>query len=569
MHPMTWSLVAALWVERVVSATCPNKTASPLAVPIRDTQVDPSIANSTMRGIPAKIGTPPQDIVMIPWPDLNNTYIYDAQSPCNPNVVANDVVCRIRRGGEYQEANSSSFAKSSDLVAAGGATQEITTRGSEAGVPKLISTSLAGTEVLQVNGTNATAFPIGIPRQIWDNGYTTLHVLGLGSNSTYLDALVRAGQIPGRAWSVFWGRMWTGSSATDMDGSLVLGGYDEEKVIGRNFTQPLDYSEETGCWTGMKVTVSDMVLNFRNGTDASIMPHNSAVQCCIVPQRQLLWEAPTDIVGQFEEATGTVDAGYSLGLNRDARLINMTATPNIFDGDVTFVLSSGLQVRVPNDQFIVPHADFLDSGERSVNQSQKEILIAPVDSNPATLGRAFFTAAYLLVDHDDRSFTLWQANPTTRSKLVAAPGSSSGKAAGCGGVGGGQGDAGDGSGAGSNKDATIQGRGVSAGVIAGAAVGGAAVLAGIVALVFFLRRRRKRNREGEMAPAGPLPQPDRARGSAEGAVPGSMPKLAEMRADEYHRPQEVHGESLAPPGAGLQETGRPLTFELDAAEQRR
>jgi hypothetical protein len=237
---------------------------------------------------------------------------------------------------------------------------------------------------------------------------------------------------------------------------------------------------------------------------------------------------------------------------------------------------------VPNDQFIVPHADFLDSGERSVNQSQKEILIAPVDSNPATLGRAFFTAAYLLVDHDDRSFTLWQANPTTRSKLVAAPGSSSGKAAGCGGVGGGQGDAGDGSGAGSNKDATIQGRGVSAGVIAGAAVGGAAVLAGIVALVFFLRRRRKRNREGEMAPAGPLPQPDRARGSAEGAVlyykidnsvpsevPGSMPKLAEMRADEYHRPQEVHGESLVPPGAGLQETGRPLTFELDAAEQRR
>lgn len=41
-----------------------------------------------------------------------------------------------------------------------------------------------------------------------------------------------------------------------------------------------------------------------------------------------------------------------------------------------------------------------------------------VANQPATLGRYFFTAAYLMVNHDAGTFTLWQGNPTERSKLV-------------------------------------------------------------------------------------------------------------------------------------------------------
>lgn len=41
-----------------------------------------------------------------------------------------------------------------------------------------------------------------------------------------------------------------------------------------------------------------------------------------------------------------------------------------------------------------------------------------LSDQPATLGRYFLTAAYLMVDHDAETFTLWQANPTTRSNLV-------------------------------------------------------------------------------------------------------------------------------------------------------
>ena len=112
---------------------------------------------------------------------------------------------------------------------------------------------------------------------------------------------------------------------TPIDGSLVLGGYDEEKVIGANYTAPLrydDYTGTAGCWTGMKVTISDIRVNFRDGSDESIFPSNTALPCCIVPQRQLLLEAPGAYVSSFEEVTGTNHTENSYGLHWSARLID-------------------------------------------------------------------------------------------------------------------------------------------------------------------------------------------------------------------------------------------------------
>ena len=53
-------------IQHVLGATsCGSGT--PIAFPIADIQVDPSIPDSLMKGIAAKIGTPPQTIVMLPW----------------------------------------------------------------------------------------------------------------------------------------------------------------------------------------------------------------------------------------------------------------------------------------------------------------------------------------------------------------------------------------------------------------------------------------------------------------------------------------------------------------------
>lgn len=89
-----------------------------------------------------------------------------------------------------------------------------------------------------------------------------------------------------------------------------------------------------------------------------------------------------------------------------------------FDGDITFYLNSGLEIRVPNDQFIVPFVDIDRNGSRIIKQDTRELLMNGLGDQPATLGRYFFTSAYLMVNHDAGTFTLWQANPTKKGYLV-------------------------------------------------------------------------------------------------------------------------------------------------------
>lgn len=44
-----------------------NCDADPIALPIRDVQVLSDVEDSYMKGIAAKVGTPSQDIVLLPW----------------------------------------------------------------------------------------------------------------------------------------------------------------------------------------------------------------------------------------------------------------------------------------------------------------------------------------------------------------------------------------------------------------------------------------------------------------------------------------------------------------------
>ncbi len=90
-----------------------------------------------------------------------------------------------------------------------------------------------------------------------------------------------------------------------------------------------------------------------------------------------------------------------------------------FDGDLTISLSTGLDVRIPNSQYMVPFVDIDRNGSRFFNTSERELLIGGLADQPATLGRYFLTSAYLMIDQDSDTFTLWQANPTSDSKLVS------------------------------------------------------------------------------------------------------------------------------------------------------
>jgi hypothetical protein len=205
------------------------------------------------------------------------------------------------------------------MVDAGGAGQEASeANGLETGIPELLSTSVFGSDVFGAGSVQIPSFPIGIPRSQWDHGYSSLHALGLGKNSTLLNHLVDTGQIASRVWSIFWGRMWT---ADQVDGSVVLGGYNSKLVIGENYTFPLDYNV---CFNGLKVSITEIVLNRRNGKDDSIQQPQVVYQCCIVPQRQFLFEVPNVVQRNFEQKTGMNGSILSQGLHYSASQYSST-----------------------------------------------------------------------------------------------------------------------------------------------------------------------------------------------------------------------------------------------------
>jgi hypothetical protein len=164
---------------------------------------------------------------------------------------------------------------------------------------------------------------------------------------------------------------------------------------------------------------------------------------------------------------------------------------------MTIHLSSSLQIHVPNDQFLTPFVDIARNGSHTFNYSQRELLFNGVANQPATLGRYFLTSAYLMVNHDANTFTLWKANPSSSTQLVSVMSEKTAKS--CNNVTGvvqpsaaassttsatsvsnsGQGESAGGVGG---------SRGLSTGVIAGIAVGGLVVIIGILVPVIMLVR---------------------------------------------------------------------------------
>lgn len=166
--------------------------------------------------------------------------------------------------------------------------------------------------------------------------------LGLGRNSTFLESLFVANRIASRTWSLFWG-LEGGDNASTMDGSLTLGGYDKAKTMGPNSTQSLSSLADTSqCPSSFIVFLADILIKHSNGTSTSLFGNakGTALRACIKPDIPLI-TFPSDIWNAFSAAIG----GTYIGPSRSYKLWGMNyATQGIFDGDLQFVLSSGLGV---------------------------------------------------------------------------------------------------------------------------------------------------------------------------------------------------------------------------------
>lgn len=194
---------------------------------------------------------------------LNNTWIYNASSPFCPEERTDDF-CKTYRGGLYDPDASSSARAVADVYAAGGSPSDTDrTEGLH------IWDSSWTLDDLGAGNITLDEYPIGSPGFDFGAQHHPQGALGLCSNSTLLSTLKDAGHISSRSYGYWWGENGATSNA-QMDGSLVLGGYDAAKTQGPNITIALR-KPTLSCMSGMFMPISDLVMQFPNSTRASLI----------------------------------------------------------------------------------------------------------------------------------------------------------------------------------------------------------------------------------------------------------------------------------------------------------
>lgn len=231
---------------------------------------------------------------------LNNTWVYNASSP-NCFDGTTDAQCLTIRGGLYDPSTSTTASERVSVTEAGGDTSD-----TERAVGTHIWFNEWTKDSLQAGNVTLEDFPIGMPGFDFAGIFNTQANIGLGRNSTILNALKDAGHISSRTYSYWWG-LNSAAEANSMDGQIVFGGYDAAKVKGANFTQKL-LPSSLACPSGMYLTITNMELGFPNGTKADMLAP-STLSACV----RLDWPAIASLrydpfMRRFEDLTGTFKA---------------------------------------------------------------------------------------------------------------------------------------------------------------------------------------------------------------------------------------------------------------------
>jgi hypothetical protein len=304
---LTFFVSAAGFIALGCSQACDPSVQGPLHIPIRNVSLQ---APAVRRGVAVSIGTPPQTFAFeidtygsfsVPTfsasctnhvnRSVNNTVVYDQSGSCDASTPP--IQCLAENGGAFDESASSTWQDASSLPVPGGA-----------------ATNAYGYDTITFNSSvNLSSFPIDIPR----SHSFDMNALGLGTRSTILNGLYNAGVIASRSFSIYFGL--TGADKEhQMDGNLVLGGYDAAKFTGQNYTGTL--TPQSGCDNGLLAFVSDILMDFPNGTSKSIIGQSSgsALKMCIEPNYELI-TVPLDIWQLFQQYAPGTYVGRSYGIN--------------------------------------------------------------------------------------------------------------------------------------------------------------------------------------------------------------------------------------------------------------
>ncbi|OBS22465.1 hypothetical protein FPOA_08802 [Fusarium poae] len=402
-------LTVYLWASALLleSTTAEECVPLPLSMGIKNVSLS---TNHIRRGVALKVGSPEQEFSFLPRWNNNNTILYGPKCDVKGMKYA---ACQTYRGGLYVPDDSKTIGKPKKDY-------EPLSEPFPQNSYDIITETINWSEDMALQD-----FPLARPVNTdkWDlQGYSSQNIIGMDSGSTILEALKNAGRIASKSFGFWWGLDGVGEK-DQKAGSFVLGGYDRAKAYGDGLTTQLTHTDK--CPTGMVVSIADILLNFRNGTDTSIFEKRNGgttLQACLLPDMPIVMAMPVDpYFYNLQVAIENVEIDRSMGID----FWNVVLSPDfkIFSGDLTFKLEGNLDITIPNRQLIVPDRTIKDNGATIANASRPVIRINSLQDSTQTafpyLGRYFLTAAYVVSNSDANEFTLYQANPSSEEDLVA------------------------------------------------------------------------------------------------------------------------------------------------------
>ncbi|KAI8299688.1 hypothetical protein K4K59_002093 [Colletotrichum sp. SAR11_240] len=250
-----------------------------------------------------------------------------------------------------------------------------------------------------------------------------------------------------------------------------------------------------GCSSQLVVQITDLTLNFVNGTNVSLFSPSTnsrvVIPTCLNPTLPVMMQLPLKPwFNNWMIATNHSidDMRNSLGYY----WWNMRYLPEDkpYDGALSITLSSGLEIRIENDQLITPDVTIDKQTGNTVTDSAGPVMLVTSmqeinENDTAQLGFQFFSAAYLQVNQEAEQFSLWKASRTEDEDLVALDAADEEVSEIC---------AGNSTGT-SVDNVSNDSTSLPKGAIAGIAVGGAAVVALVVGLVVWFWKKKKKSKD--------------------------------------------------------------------------
>ncbi|RVD85483.1 uncharacterized protein DFL_003804 [Arthrobotrys flagrans] len=458
------------------------------------------------------VGTPSQIVRVLPATNWQETWVVDAEA-CR-NIAAEQ--CYDLRGQTFN-VNSSSTWNDQGLF--------------NTDLAKDLGYNAIGNYGLERLGITNVDSGITFNDQVVvavDSKEWFLGVFGLGTQPTnftdfnnpqpsFLTTMYNQGLIPSLSWGYQAGAVYRGKTAS---ASLVFGGYDDSLYIDNDmiFTQANEYTNPFLVALS-SLTVSGVYRNGQQGTAELLDPDwrrtTESQLISIDSATSYIW-LPNDTCRIFESA-------LNLTWNEEVNLYILTddAHTQLLDLNPTFVFTisdnaqnqTALEIELPYNAFSLEAIgpEILGAEGKAWYFPLKRL---PDNANPR-LGRVFMQEVYLFAEYHFGTFRVFQADWSNRPqnivthlpvRLVA-----SGK-----------------------KDSSTP-----IGAIVGGVVGGVAVI-GVIAGVWFLRRRRQQ----KVIAGGDLPSDDKKE--------SNLPPVPEVDGSTT-MPNELGGEGVA--GAWAKKSG--------------